>query len=286
MSSSKTTHCVSPTSTSEDAPPAGGPSDNPAELPAPPALPPTVSRPQRPWLGFTIDAVLAMALLLVASILLITPLVVVQTMGQPPGMSSHDVMQAILPQMTVAAIVAMLLAALGTWALRGRGMVGELPRSPLGPALAWSVLAGVGIQAIVLAIDAGLRSIDAPLAPSNAEPILALSRQWPLLTWLLIVIVGPFAEELLFRHVLLRRFAVAGRALAGLVASSAVFALLHEVGQGAERSLAAWLGILAVYLAMGMGFGLVYLRTGRFWAAFTAHAACNATAMTLAAFST
>ncbi|GGA81181.1 hypothetical protein GCM10011521_19400 [Arenimonas soli] len=278
---------MSPTSTSEDTLPAGGPSDNPSALPAAPAPPATPPRPLSlpgPWPGFTLDAVLAVALLLVASVLLVTPLVLVETLGQPPGRSSDEVMQAILPQVTVAAIVAMLLAALTTWALRGRGMAGELPRSPLAPALAWSLVAGVGIQAIVLAIDAGLRSIDAPLAPSNAEPIIALNRQWPLLTWFMVVLVGPFAEELLFRHVLLRRFAVAGRFLAGLIATSAVFALLHEVGQGADRSLAAWLGILAIYLAMGMGFGLVYLRTGRFWAAFVAHAACNATAMTLAAF--
>ena len=269
-------------------PPAGGPSDNPVQAPAPaapPALPTPAPRPPRPWLGFGIDAVLSVLFLLVASVLLITPLVIFETMAQP-GRSSEEVMQAVLPQITVAAILAMLVAALATWFLRGRAIAGELPRAPLRPALAWSLLAGIGIQAAVLAIDAGLRSVEAPLSPSNAEPINALNRQWPWLTWLMVVVVGPFAEELLFRHVLLRRFAVASRALAGLVATSAVFALLHEVGQGADRSLAAWLGILAVYLVMGMGFGLVYLRTGRFWAAFVAHAACNATAMALAVFPT
>ena len=269
-------------------PPAGGPSDNPVQAPAPaapPALPAPVPRPPRPWLGFGIDAVLSVLFLLVASVLLITPLVIFETMAQP-GRSSEEVMQAVLPQITVAAILAMLVAALDTWFLRGRAIAGQLPRAPLRPALAWSLVAGIGIQAAVLAIDAGLRSVEAPLSPSNAEPINALNRQWPWLTWLMVVVVGPFAEELLFRHVLLRRFAVAGRALAGLVATSAVFALLHEVGQGADRSLAAWLGILAVYLVMGMGFGLVYLRTGRFWAAFVAHAACNATAMALAVFPT
>ena len=261
---------MSQTSISEDVPSAPG---------APPAPVP------RPWLGFGLDAVLAILFLLVASVLLVTPLVLVESMGQP-GRSSDEIMQAVLPQVTVAAILAMLLAALATWALRGRAIAGELKLAPLHPALAWSLVAGVGIQTAVLAIDAGLRAIDAPLSPSNAEPITALNRQWPLLTWLMVVIVGPFAEELLFRHVLLRRFAVAGRALAGLVATSAVFALLHEVGQGADRSLAAWGGILAVYLVMGMGFGVVYLRTGRFWAAFVAHAACNATAMAVAVFPT
>ncbi|KFL36151.1 hypothetical protein N788_04495 [Arenimonas donghaensis DSM 18148 = HO3-R19] len=229
---------------------------------------------------------LGIVLLLVASTLLITPLVVSATLSQPPGTPADDVMQAILPELTVAAIFAMLVAAAATWALRGRTMRGELPRMALRPAMTWAVLAAVGIQAFAQLIDALLRSIDAPLAPSNVEPIVALIRQWPLLAWLMIVVVGPFAEELLFRHVLLRRFAVAGRAFAGLVATSALFALVHELGQGAERGLAGWLAILAVYLVMGMGFGLVYVRTGRFWAAFVAHAVCNAVALSLMAFST
>lgn len=283
--------CVSPTSTSEDRPPTGGPSDNQGDIPAPATTPPeavsaAVIPAWRPWLGFTLDTVLSMLLLIVASILLITPLVIAESAGSPRGTSSEAMMQAILPELTVAAIVAMLVAAVATWALRGRAMPGDLARMPLRPALAWSVIAGIGIQALVLAIDAGLRSIEAPLSPSNAEPIQALADQWPWLTWLMVVAVGPFAEELLFRHVLLRRFALAGRALAGLVATSAIFALLHEIGQTGDRGLGAWLGILSVYLVMGMGFGLVYLRTGRFWAAFAAHAACNATAMSLAAFST
>lgn len=269
---------MSPTSTSEVEPPAGGSSDIPGNL-----VPAT---PARIALGFGIDAVLAIVLLLVASTLLITPFVITATMSQPPGTPADAVMQDILPQLTVAAIVAMLVAAAATWALRGRTMPGELPRMALRPAMGWALFAAVGIQALAQLIDALLRSLDAPLAPSNVEPIVALIRQWPLLAWFMVVVVGPFAEELLFRHVLLRRFALAGRAFAGLVATSALFALVHELGQGAERGLAGWLAILAVYLVMGMGFGLVYVRTGRFWAAFVAHAACNAIALSLMAFST
>lgn len=244
------------------------------------------ARPARPWLGFGIDAVLGIVLLLVASTLLITPFVLSATFSQPPGTSADEVMQSILPQLTVAAILAMLVAAAATWALRGRSMPGALQRLALRPAMGWALLAAVGIQAFAQLIDLLLRSIDTPLVPSNVEPLLALIRQWPLLAWFMVVVVGPFAEELLFRHVLLRRFALAGRAFAGLVATSALFALVHELGQGAERGLAGWLAILAVYLVMGMGFGLVYVRTGRFWAAFVAHAGCNAIAMSLMAFST
>jgi membrane protease YdiL (CAAX protease family) len=97
--------------------------------------------------------------------------------------------------------------------------------------------------------------------------------------------MAPLAEELLFRRVMLHRFLVAGRGLSGLVATSLLFAATHEVGQGGMHSLAQWLGLVLLYTGMGMGFGAVYLRTGRLWAAFLAHAACNATAMAAMAFS-
>jgi membrane protease YdiL (CAAX protease family) len=59
---------------------------------------------------------------------------------------------------------------------------------------------------------------------------------------------------------------------------------MHEpVPTGA--GVAAWLGGLAMYTGMGVGFALVYLRTGRLLAAFAAHAACNAAALLLAAYS-
>ena len=95
----------------------------------------------------------------------------------------------------------------------------------------------------------------------------------------------PAAEELLFRHVLLRRFALAGRASLGLVVTGLVFAALHEPVPGAAGP-GAWLAAVALYVGMSTGFGLVYLRTGRLGAAVAAHAACNLLALALAAFST
>lgn len=259
----------------------------PAAAPSAPPAPPPPAPPLRPWPAFLLDAALGVGLLVALSVLLITPVVLAETFSNPPprGASGDAVLQAVLPELTVAAIVAMLLAAIALWAIRGRRMPGELPRMPLGRALAWAVPLGIAIQLVVQGIGRVLEVLEVPLAPSNVEPILALYQASATLTWVMVVAVGPFAEELLFRHVLLRRFAVAARPLAGLLATSFLFALMHELGQGAGRSPGEWIGVLGIYAAMGFGFGLVYLRTGRLWAAFAAHAACNATAMAMMAFS-
>lgn len=258
-----------------------------AAAPVAPPDPVPPPRPMRPWPGFLLDALLGAGLVLSISTLLITPFIIAETMKNPParGAGSDAVLQAILPEITVMAIVSMLVAALALWAIRGRRIPGELPKMPLGRALAWALPLGVVIQAVVQGIAHALQALEVPLAPSNVEPLLALHQASAALSWLLVVGIGPFAEELLFRHVLLRRFAVAAKPLAGLVATSVLFALLHELGQGAERSAVEWLGVLGIYTAMGFGFGLVYLRTGRLSAAFAAHASCNAAAMAMLAFS-
>jgi membrane protease YdiL (CAAX protease family) len=77
---------------------------------------------------------------------------------------------------------------------------------------------------------------------------------------------------------------VATRGGIGLVLTSVAFALLHEPVP-TSAGIAPWLGGLAMYTGMGACFGAVYLGTGRFRASFLAHAACNATALVVAAYS-
>ena len=107
----------------------------------------------------------------------------------------------------------------------------------------------------------------------------------PWLAWGLIVIVAPAAEELLFRHVLLRRFVVAGRTTLGLAITALVFAALHEPVPG-DAGIGGWVAAVALFAALGVGVGGVYVRTGRLGAAIAAHAACNLAALLLGAFST
>ena len=240
-----------------------------------------------PWRGFLIDGLLAAVLLVGLAVLLIVPLVMLHmaglaAAGKPTGAVPD--LRAILPAVTAAAITAMLLTAGITWWLRGRKL-GAMPvRMASTPAYAFALLAGIAIQVVAQSFAWLLAQSGAAVEPTNAEPVTALLRAAPWLAWSLVVVVGPFAEELLMRHVLLRRFALAGHAAAGLVLTSVAFALLHEPTPS-DAGIAAWFGGLAMYTGMGAAFAAVYLRTGRFRATFLAHAACNATALLVAAYS-
>lgn len=240
-----------------------------------------------PWRGFLLDCLIAALLLVGLSVLLIVPIVLLHmagpaAAGQPVGRVPQ--MREIMPAVTAAAITAMLLTALSVWWIRGRKMPGQVARMAAMPAYALALGAGIVIQLGAQSFAWLLARSGAGMEPSNAEPIAALLRAAPWLAWLLVVVVGPFAEELLMRHVLLRRFAVVARGGVGLVLTSVAFALLHEPAPSGS-GIAVWLGGMAMYAGMGAFFGVVYLRTGRFRAAFLAHAACNATALVVAAYS-
>ncbi|PZO09271.1 MAG: hypothetical protein DCF27_06530 [Lysobacteraceae bacterium] len=240
-----------------------------------------------PWRGFLVDCLLAAVLLIGLSLLFIVPIVMLHVGNQTVAGSrigAQAALAAALPAITVAAIVAMLVAAVLTWWLRGRSLVGPLVRMAAMPAYGLAIAAGIVIQLGAQSLGWLLAQSGAGMQPSNAQPLIALFAAAPWVAWLMVVIVGPFAEELLMRHVLLRRFAVAGHAAIGLVLTSVVFALLHEPAPR-DAGVAAWLGGLATYGGMGAAFALVYLRTGRFRAAFLAHAACNAAALVVAAYS-
>ena len=82
---------------------------------------------------------------------------------------------------------------------------------------------------------------------------------------------------------MLRRFLLAGRPGLGLLLTSGLFALAHELF--ADGPWTQTLSTTAVYAAMGLMFGAVYVRTGRLWAAILAHAGANALGMAMLAYS-
>lgn len=205
-----------------------------------------------------------------------------------PLASLVDAMQS-LPQrlatpLTILALCASGLAALLAWWLRGRNLPVLPVRMPLGRALALAGVVGLLVQAAATGGLLALRDLGLPLQPSNLEPLLALIRERPVLAFVLVAGVAPVGEELFFRHVLLRRFATAGRATTGLVASALVFGALHEIAAGNGGSL-AHLAMAGLYVSMGVVFGLLYLRTGRFAAVALAHGVANAAALGLLAYS-
>ncbi len=267
---------MSPTSTSE-----------PVSVATPPPLPAPSLR-ARLWRPFFADAMLACLALVGFSCLLVVPLVALEMMrvsgGDLDTIDLEALEQSLLPQITAASVVAMLLAGLLVWWFRGRKMPPLAVAMPPARAYPLAFVAGIAIQAACQAIVILSDAAGTTIAPSNADPVQEMARQVPWLAWLMVVVVAPLAEELLFRHVLLRRFAAAGRGLLGLAVTSLLFAALHEVTPGVP-SWPAWAAAVALYVAMGAGFGAVYLWTRRFGAAVVAHAACNLAAMGLAAFS-
>ena len=255
---------------------------------APPPLP-AVQGPPAPHApttslarAATLDILLAVALVVIASIAAIVPILVVGFAGDPALMGDSAAadrrMAELEPQVVIGAVFAMAAAALATWLIRRRSLSAPLPRMATRNALLLAVPAGIAIQLFALSMGVVVAGLGTEVEPSNAAPLEAMAQSQPWLMALLVVAVAPLAEELLFRHVLLRRFALHGRPLLGVFATSLLFAAMHEAWPG-EQGVGAWLATLLLYTGMGAGFGWVYLRTGRLSAAMLAHAACNAAAL-------
>ena len=81
------------------------------------------------------------------------------------------------------------------------------------------------------------------------------------------VLLAPVVEELIFRGLLLHRWALKWGPMRGLVATSVAFALLHPSPVNA--------------FILGFGFGLIYLSTGSLWLTIAAHSLNNFIALEL-----
>jgi membrane protease YdiL (CAAX protease family) len=145
----------------------------------------------------------------------------------------------------------------------------------------WALLAGAGAFAFTalattLGQQAGVEQV-----PTNQPLIEAVGAQSPALLLLLVALLAPAYEELLFRRVLFGRLWAAGRPLLGIALSSVAFACMHELpGTGGNGLLAGAL-LWTCYAMMGALFAWVYRRTGTLWAAIGAHAVNNLIACTL-----
>jgi membrane protease YdiL (CAAX protease family) len=172
-----------------------------------------------------------------------------------------------------------LLAGVALWGFH-RGRLPAAPR-PWTPRLGMAVVGvAVALQAAAVAFTALMAHLGTPTAGSNLALIDAAFAAAPALTLLMTVLLAPIGEELVFRRVLLHRFAQSGRPWLGLALTSVGFALIHEPLPG-DRDLLAWLLTLATYASLGLGFGLLYLRSGRLDAVILAHVLVNAVGMTL-----
>ena len=111
--------------------------------------------------------------------------------------------------------------------------------------------------------------------PTNLKIIQDGLTQHPVQVLVFAAILAPAYEELLFRRVLFGRLWAAGKPWLGMVLSSVVFALMHEVPGVSGNPIEATAMLWVVYGLMGAAFAWVYWRTGTLWAAFAAHALHN-----------
>lgn len=245
--------------------------------PSRPMSPMPEQSPAAAWLGFAADALCAIGLLLLLS-LVAGALWALAGGAAVPGMSP-----GVLAQMGMA-----VLATGGTAVLlylwRGRASASQWQQSLQAisrpSTWGWSLLTA----GLVFAGSAGVSWLfsrfSALPAPSNMALMEQAATQYPVLLVLFAVLLAPFYEELLFRRVLFGRLARAGLVLPGIVLSSLLFAMSHEIPGLGTQGWAAMLQLWLIYGGMGAAFAWLYHRTGTLMAPFAAHAMNNAAALT------
>src|SRR6478672_10555774 len=135
-----------------------------------------------------------------------------------------------------------------------------------------AVIAMLVLTAIVVAANGQVET------SANQAGLQALMQQVP--AWLmvpLLVVVGPFVEEYIFRHLLIGKMSRRVNIWICCALSVALFAALHIVGQEAVTLTA-----LLPYLAMGATLVFVYMWTGKnVMFSYFVHAAKNLLAVVL-----
>lgn len=254
---------------------------------------PTTARTQaRPLLGFCLDVLIATVVMLAISIGCLVVWGVVQGIqAGMRGVAPADAAAAIGQPGVIVLIWTALLgtggAALVVYFWRRRADAAERSRSWAAArrpsSWGWALLVAVAATAFSagaqwLAAQTGVEAV-----PTNLALVKTGFAQHP---WFLVafaVLLAPAYEELLFRRVLFGRLWAAGRPWLGIVLSSVVFALMHEIPGASGNSLAATGLLWLVYGGMGAAFAWLYWRTGTLWAPVAAHALNNLAAIVLLA---
>lgn len=135
-----------------------------------------------------------------------------------------------------------------------------------------AVIAMMILTAVVVAASGQVET------SANQAGLQALMQQVP--AWLmvpLLVVVGPFVEEYIFRHLLVGKMSRRVNIWICCILSVVLFAALHIVGQEAIT-----LAVLLPYLAMGATLVFVYVWTGKnVMFSYFVHAAKNLLAVVM-----
>ena len=266
----------------EPTPPIGAASGIPQPV-SPPA------RPPRPWLGFVLDFLMAMGLLLATTLVgmivwgIVRAMQVVATRGPELAADGAAFTRAIgepgaVPLLVVGSL-AMLAAAALVYRWRRRASNEEIAHSRAAAMQPRTWLEAIGLGFGLFVASTALMMLlerfgHAP-EPSNLQMLEQALAFSPLLLIFVAVLMAPLSEELLFRRVLFGRLWAAGKPMAGLVASSLLFALMHEIPGTTSAPWPMNLVLLLFYALMGASFAWIYRRRGTLWAAILAHATNN-----------
>ena len=229
---------------------------------------------QLAWLGFGADVLMTIGLMLVLSLVAGIAWALLQ------GGQGSDI--PVLAQIAMAvvstggtAVLLYLARRRASEAEKNASLAAIYRPSTWGWAMAAGLLVFAGSNLLSFVVS---QLGDMP-QPSNLGLMSQAMDQYPWVLLVFAVVLAPFYEELLFRRVLFGRLATAGLVWPGIVVTSLLFALTHEIpglsGNGWLGTAQLWL----VYGLMGTVFAWVYHRTGTLLAAILAHAINNGLAL-------
>lgn len=144
----------------------------------------------------------------------------------------------------------------------------------IGPVLAAVLLgAAFAVSSAVAALLGGV-----PEEASNNAGFLSDAEGSP---WLYVLVLGavvgaPISEELLFRGLIQRAIGNRAGALAGIVVSSVIFALIHYIGPGGDGSWDGQIVLWATIGSVGLGLAVAAHYLKRIMPGVIAHAVFNA----------
>jgi len=150
-----------------------------------------------------------------------------------------------------------------SWSDIGLGILSVLPYFLLASALLW------------LGTDV-LRFIDSDVGQQISFNNL-FSRTEYILAFLTLVVIAPFAEELLFRGYFQGAVAKKAGKIASVIVVATIFGLFHLPGITAEGVVWQW-GAAADTFSLGVVVGVLRLLTGSIWAGVILHSLKNAIA--------
>ncbi|OHE83760.1 MAG: hypothetical protein A2579_13535 [Lysobacterales bacterium RIFOXYD1_FULL_69_11] len=239
--------------------------------------------------GFVLDLVIAVSVLLIVGVLAMLAwgfgagLTMAMRGEDATTLAPGQFMPGLEAQVWIG-LAATAVAALAVYFWRGRADASERARSRQAATRlsTWGTALGTGLA--VFAFSACVawlgRSVGIEPEPTNLAPLEALFDR-PVLLLVLVAVLAPAYEELLFRRVLFGRLWRGGRPWLGLVLSSLVFATFHEMPGLSANAWPALAMLLLVYGGMGAAFAWVYWRCGTLWAPIVAHATNNFIAASL-----